>query len=353
MYDLISLGSVVKDIILVTDRGKIFKTPQDRLAPVWLGFELGEKIKVDELYQSLGGVAADVSIGLSKLGLKVLPYSTLGKDVDGQWLINELKKRRVKTQGLTLEKNRVTSFNILIVDKKSGERIIFSQKSSGDLNLASLPKFKTKYLFVSSLKGKIENQTEKILSYLEKNKTQLIVSPSTSQIRDDFKDLKKLLKVAKILILNRNEALEAAAKARSGAKNIHDLFKFLHQLGPQTISITDGKKGAWASNGEQIFYSPIQKVKTVDVTGAGDAFASGFLGFLLPSLSPFSKEKIKEGIMKIALKAGILNSASVVQHIGATKGLLSTAEIKKRMSRFSPTPSSQAPRNTKEKIYLI
>ena len=50
--------------------------------------------------------------------------------------------------------------------------------------------------------------------------------------------------------------------------------------------------------------------------GAGDAFASGFLGFYL-----------KGGNLKASLRAGIVNSASVVQYIGTTKGLLTRKDI--------------------------
>jgi sugar/nucleoside kinase (ribokinase family) len=316
MYDLVSIGSVVKDIILLTDRGKIFKTPKDKLAPEWLGFELGEKIRTDEIYQNIGGVATDISLGLKKLGFNSLPFSTIGEDENAHWLIKEFKKEKIKTDGINIDKNRPTSFSIILVDKKGGERIIFTQKSSGDLNLTSLFKFKTKYLYVSSLKGRIKEQTEIILSYLKKNKSKLIASPSTSQIRDDFSDLKRLLKIAKILILNRNEALEIASKLKNKAESIKDLFKLLHNLGPEIICITDSTKGAYCSDGKKIYHAPIKKVKTTDVTGAGDAFASGFLGFFLKGAS-----------IERSLEAGIINSANIVKYIGTTKGLLEKKEI--------------------------
>jgi ribokinase len=317
-YDLIVIGSAVKDIFLVTDRGKIFKTPKDKLAPKWLGFELGEKIRVDEAFQRIGGVAIDISIGLKKLGFNSLSFSTIGKDTDGNWLLKELKKKGSRTEGIFIEKNRNTSFSIILVDKKSGERVILTQKSSGNLTLDSLSKFQARHLYVSSLKGKIKEQTKIILNHLDKNKSELIVSPSTSQIREGFSDLKKLLKVAQILILNRNEAIEITSNLKIKNFDTKNLFKILHNLGPKTICITDGAKGAWASDAKQILYSPIKKVKAVDSTGAGDAFASGFLGFYL-----------KDAPLEASLKAGIINSASVVMHIGATMGLLEKKEIAK------------------------
>ncbi len=318
-YDLISIGSVVKDMILVTDRGKIFKTPKDKLALEWLGFELGEKIRTDEIYQNIGGVATNIALGLKKMGFNSLPFSTIGEDADGYWLTKELKREAINTGGIIVEKNRLTPFSVILINKKSSERIIFTQRSSGDLNLAALPKFKTKYLYVSSLKGKIKEQTEIILNYLSKNRSELVVSPSTSQIRDGFPDLKKLLKNAKILILNRNEAAEIAYGLKIKNYDIKKLFEFLHSLGPQTVCITDGLKGAWAGKiGQPILHCPIIKVKAVDSTGAGDAFASGFLGFYL-----------KGATLEASLKAGIANSASVVKYVGTTKGLLTKKLILK------------------------
>jgi len=317
MYDLVSIGSVVKDIILVTDRGKIFKTPKDKLAPEWLGFELGEKIRADVVEETLGGVAADLAIGTKKLGLNSSLISTLGSEYE--WLTKELKKNKLNTSFLTIDKNRETN-SIILVDKKTGERVILYNKSSGGIIVDGLSKIRTKWLAISSLTGKWKNQAEKILNYTARNKTGLILLPSTSQIRDDFRDLKKLLKIAKILILNRNEALEIASKLKNKSENNKYLFKYLHNLGPEIICITDGIKGARCSDGKKIYFSPIKKVKTVDATGAGDAFASGFLGFYL-----------KDASIKESLIAGITNGASVVQYIGTTKGLLSKKEILSKM----------------------
>ena len=290
MYDLLSIGSITRDIFVPTDRGKIFKMPNDTLAPVWLGFELGEKICVDEIFETAGGVATNLSIGTKKLGLKSAPLGPAKP-----------------------------ATSVILIDQKTGERVILYQKSSGTINIDKLSKIKTGWLSVSSLTGKWTKQAGQILNYAAKNKTGLILLPSTSQIRDDFPDLKKLLKTAKILILNKNEALEIASKTKIKANSIKDLFKLLHKLGPEVACITDGTKGAYCSDSKKIYHAPIKKVKTIDVTGAGDAFASGFLGLYL-----------KGSDIKTSLRAGIVNSASVVQYIGTTKGLLTKKEIEKK-----------------------
>lgn len=297
MYDLISIGSITRDIFVPTDRGKIFKTPKDKLTPVWLGFELGEKICIDEVVETGGGVAINLSAGTKKLGLKSAPLGPAKP-----------------------------ATSVILIDQKTGERVIFYQKSSGTINIDKLSKIKTRWLSISSLTGKWIKQAGQILNYAAKNKTGLILLPSTSQIRDDFPDLKKLLKTAKILILNKNEALEIASKIKTKENSIKDLFRLLHKLGPKIICVTDGTKGAWVSDGKNILHAPIQKVKTVDVTGAGDAFAAGFLGIYLKYPSHYQGEGGGE-VLKKALEAGIINSASVVKHVGTTKGLLTKKDI--------------------------
>lgn len=286
IYDLISIGSITKDIFLLTDRGKVFKTPKDKLAPEWLGFELGEKICVSEIIENIGGVAANLSIGTKKFGLKSTP-------------IGPVK----------------AAASIIIVDKKTGERVIFYKKSSGNINLKKLKKMKTKWLSVSSLTGNWNRQTDIILNYIEREKAKLIVAPSTSMIQEGFKNLKKLLAQAEIIFLNKNEAIEIISKLKNKFKNNNYLpkylLKYLHNLGPEIVCLTDGKRGAYCSKNQKIYYSPIKKVKTVDVTGAGDAFASGFLGFYLKGAS-----------IEKSLAMGIKNSANVVRFIGTTKGLL-------------------------------
>ena len=286
IYDLISIGSITQDFFLLTDRGKIFKTPKDKLAPEWLGFELGEKKSVQKIVESGGGVATNLSLGTKKLGLNSFPLGPAKP-----------------------------ATSVIIVDKKTGERVIFYQKSSGDVNLKPLRNKKTKYLSVSSLTGNWSGQANEILAYIKKNNAKLIVAPSTSMIRDGYKNLIRILKNAEIIFLNRNEAVEIMSKLTDGSPennySVKYVFKYLHGFGPKIICLTDGRKGAYCSDGQKIFYSPIKKVKTVDVTGAGDAFASGFLGMYIRGAS-----------IEKSLKMGILNSANVVRYVGTTKGLL-------------------------------
>ena len=90
------------------------------------------------------------------------------------------------------------------------------------------------------------------------------------------------------------------------AKNFEEVINFSKQLN-KLIVITRGEKGAVAVNGNEIIECGIQKnLKIVDLTGAGDLFAAGFLHSYINNLS-----------MKKCLERGTEMSSRVIQQIGA------------------------------------
>ena len=92
----------------------------------------------------------------------------------------------------------------------------------------------------------------------------------------------------------------------SCAKKFDEVINFSKQLNKLVI-ITRGEKGAVAVNGDEVVESDIQKnLKIVDLTGAGDLFAAGFLHGYINKLST-----------KECLKKGTEMSSKVIQQIGA------------------------------------
>ena len=92
----------------------------------------------------------------------------------------------------------------------------------------------------------------------------------------------------------------------SGAKNFSEVINFAKQLN-KLIVVTRGEKGAIAINGEEIFETSIKRnLKIVDLTGAGDLFAAGFLHNYINKFS-----------IKDSLDKGTEMSAKIIQQIGA------------------------------------
>jgi fructokinase len=90
------------------------------------------------------------------------------------------------------------------------------------------------------------------------------------------------------------------------AKNFDEVINFSKQLN-KLIVITRGEKGAIAVNDNEIFEIDIHKnLKIVDLTGAGDLFAAGFLHGYINKLS-----------IKKCLEKGTEMSSKIIQQVGA------------------------------------
>ena len=101
-------------------------------------------------------------------------------------------------------------------------------------------------------------------------------------------------------------ANEQEIKSLIDAKNFDEVISFSKNLG-KIIVLTRGEKGSTAINGNEIVECGVQKnLKIVDLTGAGDLFAAGFLHGVVNNLS-----------IKQSLEKGTEMSSKVIQQIGA------------------------------------
>ena len=129
----------------------------------------------------------------------------------------------------------------------------------------------------------------------------IVFNPSEYLIKKE--NLKPILKLCEILILNKEEA-ELLTKDK-------DLLLGLSKLGPKIVVVTNKDKEVFAYNGDKKYSIVPHKMKVIERTGAGDAFASGFVAGQI-----FGKS-ITE-----SLRIGLEESESVINHKGAKIGLI-------------------------------
>ena len=153
------------------------------------------------------------------------------------------------------------------------------------------------WFYVSSLGGNF-NLLSMIIRQAQKQKIKVALNPGSQEIRAREK-LRQFLPHVEILLLNRQEA-EALGKIS----------------GPKIIAVTEGRKGASLTAGKKTIKAAAVKVKTVEETGAGDAFGSAFVAGIINGLKP-----------ETALKMGLLNGAAVTTQFGPKAGLLFATEM--------------------------
>jgi len=177
-----------------------------------------------------------------------------------------------------------------------------------------LQKFKSKWLYFSSMVGESYRTIEKLASSQSARGTKIAFNPSNYQAKKGKRFLGKMLKSTDVLVLNKEEAALLLKKDGS----IKELMIGLLMCGPKIAVITDGKNGAYCSDGINIYRIKPRKTKILETTGAGDAFASGFIAGLHK----------KEDII-LALKVGMENARSVISHYGAKNKLLTFRQATK------------------------
>lgn len=321
MKQIICIGSACKDIFFPTSEGKVIETPEDLTSKVQLAFELGAKYKIEERYEASGGCSANVATGLARLGINAACYSHIGDDYSSQWIKEVLEKNGVDTKLITQEKDCPSDLSAIVINKNNGERVIFSnQKVNGKMEIIPEKIKEAEWYFFGDLHGNWEDKLDIIFKEAKENNIKIAFNPRQSNIHDNAGKILSLIPKSGILFLNKDEAIELVSKAGNFDEKNLDNEKFLLQelkkLGVKIVAITDGRRGAWGTDGENNFFVEGQEIPAIDSTGAGDAFSSGFL-------AAYAKDKN----LTECLQWGIANSSVVVQFYGGIQGLLDEDKI--------------------------
>jgi ribokinase len=330
MLDILCVGDAKIDIFLQVLPGNphvgLDKTKNK------LEISFGEKIYVDKYVLETGGNATNTAVGISRLGFNTGIVAEIGKDEFSAKILNNLKAENVNTNSLLQTDTEKSSFSIIL--SYDAERTIFSEhvERNHDFNFENL---NTKFVYITSL-GKIwEKAYEKALKFVETNDLKLAFNPGTLQIEKRGKILMDILERTDYLFVNKEEAEEILYGKEvhiglSETKTIEKLLYGLKSLGAKNVIITDSDKGSYLGDEENNVYSiGIAPSEVVEKTGAGDSYTAGFLAAILNGLP--SNE---------AMIWGSVNSASVIQKVGAQKGLLTKQELDKKikeLNNFYPT----------------
>jgi ribokinase len=304
MYDVITMGSATVDLFAVISKRLTEPKP-------------GDKVLIEKVDFEIGGGGVNSAVAFSRMGLKTAFLGKVSHDYNGVNVILELKKEKVEFIHLK-PSNLPTSLSFILMSKKQKDRILYTYKGASDdlnpkeIDLSKLKK--TKWLYMATLLGEAFKTAKKTAIFAKKNNIPLMFNPSSYLAAKGKEALSIILKSAAILVLNKSEA---KLVLRTKTNDIKDLLKQLKKTGPNIVIITDGPRGVHAFDGNKIYYQPAYKVNVVSVTGAGDAFASGFLA-----------GTIKGDDIRTSLKLGAANAASVIKYYGTKNKLLSYNQAK-------------------------
>ena len=265
--------------------------------------KLLSNLKIEETVS--GGSVANSIVGISQLGDKVGFIGKVSDDEFGRKYAEGLKKENVEYFYLKKKEKLPTGTCLILVTPDSERTMCTFLGTAAKINENDISSDAIKKSEIIFLEGYLwdEGEPKKAFDKAINSANKVAMSLSDQFCVDRHKPHFLNLVKNKLDITFANEQ-EIASLIE--AKNFDEVINFSKQL-KKLVVVTRGEKGAIAINGEEIVESDIHKnLKIVDLTGAGDLFAAGFLHGYINKLSN-----------KRCLEKGTEMSSKIIQQIGA------------------------------------
>lgn len=315
-FTVITIGNVLIDAFLsFEERNPFIHVDQQHKE---LCFAFGRKIHVEECTFLLGGNACNVGVGVSRFGLTAALFVEIGDDEFSQKIIALLSHESIDTSFVLKTKNSSSSFAISINVQK--ERTLFVDHVKREHQFV-FDDLTTEWVYLTSLGKEWKNAYIESIAFAKKTGAKLAFSPGTHQLEGKEDEVFQALSACDILCVNKEEAQNLLSYyVQTEETEIVKLLRGLQQIGAKTVSITDGANGSYSIDGA----GAVRTIGTfpaeiVERTGAGDAYATGFLSALV------SGRDVSE-----AMIYGAINAASVIEKIGSQAGLLGKQALEEK-----------------------
>ena len=305
---ILGIGNAIVDVICKVDDSFINQNGLKK-STMKLIFDENEfkkllsNLKIEKTVS--GGSVANSIVGLSQLGNKVGFIGKVSDDDLGDKYEEGLKKENVKYFYSKKKEELPTGTCLILVTPDSERTMCTFLGTAGKINESDVSSDTIKKSEIIFLEGYLWDEGEPKKAFNKAinsaNKVAMSLSDRFCVDRHKLHFLDLVKNKLDITFANEQEITSLIE-----AKNFDEVINFSKQLG-KLIVLTRGENGAIAIKGNEVVECGIQKnLKIIDLTGAGDLFASGFLHGYISNLS------IKESLQK-----GTEMSSKVIQKIGA------------------------------------
>ncbi|WP_145596541.1 adenosine kinase [Candidatus Pelagibacter sp. FZCC0015] len=305
---ILGIGNAIVDVICKVDDNFITKNNLTK-STMKLFFDENEfknlltNLKIEKTVS--GGSVANSIVGLSQLGNKVGFVGKISDDEFGIKYEDGLKKEKVEYFYSKKKEELPTGTCLILVTPDSERTMCTFLGTAGKINENDVSSDVIKNSELIFLEGYLwdEGEPKKAFDKAIYNANKVAMSLSDLFCVDRHKPhfLNLVKNKLDITFANEQEITSLIT-----ANNFNEVINFSKQLNKLVI-ITRGEKGAVAVNGNEVIESDTQKnLKIIDLTGAGDLFAAGFLHGYINKLST-----------KECLEKGTEMATRVIQQIGA------------------------------------
>ena len=238
----------------------------------------------------LGGSATYIAVAASYFVTPVRLVGIVGGDFKKEY-IDFLESREIDLEGMQIVKEGKTfrwggryHYDLNARDTLFTELNVFEH-----FNPVIPPSYrKTTYVCLGNIDPELQRR---VVEQIEKPR--LVVGDTMNfWIKGKNEELRKTMKLLDVLIVN-----DAEARQLTNEPNLIKASKAIMKMGPRIVIVKKGEHGALLVTANTIFSAPAYPLENInDPTGAGDAFAGGFMGWIAKT-DDFSDESLKRAVI--------------------------------------------------------
>ena len=276
-----------------------------------------------------GGKGANQAVAAAKLGSRVSLVARVGDDAFGAQLVAGLKGYGVDISQVKVTPGLATGMAVVMVERSGLNAIAVASGANQTLSPEDVQEAReviaTSGVVLAQLEVALET-VARAAALARASGVTVILNPAPAQPLPQ-----QLLRHTSIIVPNEVEAEALTGISAQSVSGAERAGKQLLQMGPQTVIITLGEKGALLLQKGEARYFPAHPVEPVDTTACGDAFCGALAASLASSCS------IEEAVLR-ANAAGALTATRV----GAQPSLPSLEMLEEFLvARGSPEPANK------------
>jgi ribokinase len=299
---IVGFGALNLDLIYEVDDLRTISTSHFRLEPGKELFGSGEEF--ESLSKALnrlgtlksrsgGGSAANTIAALARMGLFTKFIGKVGEDVEGEFLLENLKPARTDL----ICRGGKSGVCLVVLDRHQDRFLFVSGNANSTLKFDEIKLDEIKdisWIHLSSFIGEPPFEAQKALLNQIDASTRVSLDPGEIYSRKGLDKIHPLIERSQVLFLTEKEI------GMLTRRDLLDGAKSLMEMGPSILVCKKGSQGSHVFSNEKDFGVPAIPVEVVDNTGAGDVYNAGFMAGL------FSGRSLEESALfatKVAAKS--------------------------------------------------